>query len=332
MLMVVAMAFTMTATALAEGDEVAVTYTLNENEVTASTLLTPGETYKIDVDVTGVDVDLDDTHQFRISYTKGAAAIESMKFEQANDGSLTLVVKTKAGWPTTQTGVEAKLDLRTKSGNKLVKSTGLSYKVGYAKLALPEDLEKGDFVEVDPAAPVITKDVFEKLAKLNDYKAVTFQHEDWRFEVKVTDMKDTNMVSNVTPIKEILTKFEDQEFKFVTFPAGPKFNAKGTVTIDMSAEEDEFAGKYFVYRYLNGKLSLITSTYDAGNAELSFSTDTLGRFVITNKQITDTTIVESTGGTEKNPNTGTNDVINLAATLAVVSLLAAGAVALKKSK
>ncbi len=331
MIMAMAMAVGMTATVLAEGDEVAVTYKLNDTAVTESTLLTPGETYEIDVDVTGVDVDLDDTHQFRVSYTKGASSVESMKFEQDSDGSLTLVVKTKTTWPTTQTSVEAKIDLRTKTGNKLVKSTTISYKVGYAKLTLPADLEKGDFVEVDPAAPVVTKDVFEKLAKLNDYKAVTLNYGDWKFEVKVNDMKDANLVSNSNPVKEILTKFEDQEFKFVTFPAGPKFNSKGTVTVDMSVEEDDFAGKYFVYRYLDGKLTLITSTYNAGNAELSFSTDTLGRFVITNKQITDTTIVTGGTGSTKNPNTGANDMVAVATALAVVSLLA-GVVVLKKSK
>lgn len=332
MLMAVAMAVGMTATAFA-ADDVTVTYKLDDTTVTESTLLTPGETYEIDVNVTGVDVDLENTHQFRISYTKGASAVDSMKFEQANDGSLTLVVTTKAGWPTAQTSVDAKIDLRTKSGNKLVKSTEISYKVGYAKFAMPTGLEKGDYVDVDPATPVITKDVFEKLAKLNDYKAVTFANADWRFEVKVTDQADTNMVSNANPVKDILTKYENQEFKFVTFPAGPKFGAKGTVTIDMSAEEDDFAGKYFVYRYLDGKLYSITSTYDAGNAELSFSTDTLGRFVITNKQITDTTVVAgSDTGTSKNPNTGSNDMVSVAATLAVVSLLAAGVVVLKKSK
>ena len=172
------------------------------------------------------------------------------------------------------------------------------------------------------------------------------------------------MLHNEKAIKEISSKFEDQNFKYVSFPGGPSFYFTGTMTIDVSDEMEDFGGNFYVYRYLRGKLEKIDAVVDTEEETISFETKNLGRFVITDKELADGTIVdesfvsqpetpseqtpseqtpsdESTGtvsdnndyqgGSDKvNPDTGAEDYAALAATAAVAALT--GAALLKKKR
>ena len=60
--------------------------------------------------------------------------------------------------------------------------------------------------------------------------------------------------------------------------------------LDVSAYADDFNDQFFVYRYLNGKLTEIPAQYHNAEELLTFTTDTLGRFIITDKEIADTVV------------------------------------------
>ena len=180
---------------------------------------------------------------------------------------------------------------------------------------------------------------------MSEGKEVTFANDDWEYSVRVNGMKDTNMVSNSDEIDEITEKYENNDFKFVSFPAGPEFRSTGTLSIDVSSEMDSYEGKFFVYRYLSGKLIKMDTTLNVDEEVLSLKTKQLGRFVITNKAITGTTVVENNGstsnggnanedssnnGTETNPDTGAENFVGIALAMALVS--AAGIAVARKRK
>ena len=63
--------------------------------------------------------------------------------------------------------------------------------------------------------------------------------------------------------------------------------------MDVSDLEAGFKGNYYVYRYLNGKLTKLDASFVEEDETLVLETNTLGRFVITDKEIKDgSTVVE----------------------------------------
>jgi hypothetical protein len=97
---------------------------------------------------------------------------------------------------------------------------------------------------------------------------------------------------------------------FYNFVATPTFDEKGTFVIDVSADVDNFDGVFYLYRYENGKLLKMNAKYDADAQTVTYTTDKLGAFFITNKEIPHGILIkfqDSTSGTttqEQNPSTG----------------------------
>lgn len=98
-----------------------------------------------------------------------------------------------------------------------------------------------------------------------------------------------------------------------------------TTTIVLAAEEDEF-----VYKIVDGKLS---------PSGLKWSDDDYGwtgkirgavSYVVSDVEMKNVASAAEGGTGTGNPDTGANDVVGIAAALAVVSLVAAGAVSMKK--
>lgn len=89
----------------------------------------------------------------------------------------------------------------------------------------------------------------------------------------------------------------------------------------------------YVYDYAGGKLALI-GTVDANKGDIAVTVkagETLGSIYLSDKALVDGTEKEEPKDEGKdNVDTGANDVVSVAAALAVVSLVAAGAVACKK--
>ena len=78
----------------------------------------------------------------------------------------------------------------------------------------------------------------------------------------------------------------------------------------------------------DGTVSLVPTTWDATKGLLSAKVDTYGHLILVDGTLTATTVIEP--GSTTNPGTGANDVVGVAAALAVVALVSGAAISLKK--
>ncbi|HWP51822.1 MAG TPA: hypothetical protein VN626_09015 [Clostridia bacterium] len=285
--------------------------------VLKDSLLEPGETYRFPVSVsiagaeaTPLTADLLDEYSLKISNTGSGNSLSEFLLDKVG-GVYYITATVKAGWPATTTEEEYTLKLTEKSASKNYVEVTFAYETGYKTVS--DDyiaaLAKEDEITVDNETPVFTKSQLNTISDLNNNKKVTFTDDNWNYTVIVSGMKAINMLHNNNAITEIINKYESNNFEFLTFPAGTKFSTNGTMEIDVSNYTDDFGGKFFVYRYLDGKLTLINSSYNADDEVLSFSTNTLGRFVITDKAVKDAVVITETGSngsgnTPTNPSTG----------------------------
>jgi hypothetical protein len=203
--------------------------------------------------------------------------------------------------------------------------------------------EEGTII-IENEAPVIMKDQFTEIAKSANYKNIYIESEEegsWSFKGKVAGMKDTNFYYDFDPDTDLLNKFPDQEFKFLTFRGGVNFPTNGEMRIDVSDVSDVFDTLY-PYLYRDGKLTSINGTDDAGTSQLVFRTNHLGKFIITNKKITDSSMLPDEPVEEapiaevpappatNNPYTGAP--IDLTAVFGLISMAAGSLVSRKRTR
>lgn len=346
---------------------------LSFGEETFSQMLLPGETYTYPLYLEGEDgtlVPLSDEQlkdvKLRAEKKGGKSAVASFQVEE-KDNTYQLEVKTQAGWPTEQTEVEGAVKAVKRSNGQVVGTAEVELTVGYPTIRDEElSAAKADeYILVDNSAPVISEKQFQQLDRDVNGGKVTFTNGQWNYRVRISGQEAVNLLHNERAIKEVSSKFEDQNFKYVSFPGGPSFDFTGTLTIDVSDEMEEFGGSFYVYRYLRGALEKIDATVDLDEETISFETKNLGRFVITDREIADGTVVDESflpeteqqiespseqsvqqeasarmienqdyrsGESEKgNPKTGAEDYTALAAAAASVSILA-GAVLTKTKR
>lgn len=175
-----------------------------------------------------------------------------------------------------------------------------------------------------------------------DYKYATLElttsDDDVEVDVRVYDGDKLYLYNKVDADKDVLKAYADTdaELTFLTFPAKPEFNATATVRF----YKDE--GTY-IYANNNGKLSPITANaagaagqvagqvkWDEDEGCYILKTRTLGSYVFSDKKLNVAVSGGSASGTTTNPDTGANDVVGIASALAVVALVSAAAVSLKK--
>ena len=288
---------------------------LSFGEETFEQLIQPGQSYTYPLYLEQEDgklVPLTDEHledlRLRAETKNGRSVLSSFEVEKEGD-RYQLEVTAQAGWPTAQTEVEGTVKAVKRSNGKAVGSVQAEMTVGYP--TIPDealaDVEDGGSVFVAADAPVITTKQFEQLDKAADGGKVTFTNGLWSYQVRVSGQESLNLLYNERAIKEVSSKFEDQNFKYISFPGGPAFDFTGTMTIDLSEEMEDFGGQFYVYRYLQGRLHQLDATVDLDAQTLSFQTKNLGRFVITDKAIADGTLVdESFAGTQQTPSENTN--------------------------
>lgn len=263
-------------------------------------LLLPGETYVYPLYIEqadGTHAPLTDEHldelRLRAEVKDENSSIVSFEVEEEND-AYQLEVTTEAGWPTAQDEVEGVIKAVKRSNGKVVGSVDADLTVGYPTISdeALEAAKDGEYVFVESATPVISTKQFEALDEYVDGGKVTFTNGMWTYEVRVSGQEAVNMLYNERAIREVSSKFEDQNFMYVSFPGGPAFDFTGTMTIDVSEVMEDFGGNFHVYRYLRGVLEKIDATVDADNETVSFETKNLGRFVLTDKEIADGTVVD----------------------------------------
>ncbi len=255
-------------------------------------------------------------HRLRISNVSHKNAVRSVKIVE-DHGAYLLEVNTLLGYPTEIKEYNAVLNLLEKNSGKVIHSLPLNFGVGYNSISddMVEGVANGEFIFIDNNAPVITAEQFERMDKLTNGGKVTITNGDWSYEVRVGGQKSVNLLHNERTIKEIVSQFQDQDFRFLSFPAGPAFDFTGTLTIDVSEELEQFE-EIHLYSYYNGKLNKVHATLNEDDGTLSFKSKYTGRFVITDKAIKNGTVVEncddscdnisnSGNSTEKpNPSTG----------------------------
>lgn len=320
-----------------------------DGAILGETILEPGQEYKFPAFVmisgqkVAINDELLDTYKFSYSRQSKKAA-ETFEIEEYK-GTYYLMVEAKDGTPTEEIELEYNIKMVKKSDNLSVFKQAVKFSYGYTEANgdYIDGLDKGDEVEIDNDNPVITDDQFDKIAKINDYKNVTLSGPSWEFTVNVTDETTKNMISSNAGIKEILSQFPDQDFKFYQFAGKPSFAATGTVELDVEDIVDDFDDLY-TYRYADGKLYKLNPTYNEDDETLVFRTRTLDTFLVTNEKIEDGTVIEGadvdtdtdtdvdtdTDTDKGNPSTGASDMINAAVMAAIASLAAAGTVACKK--
>ncbi len=279
---------------------------------------------------------------YKFNYTRvTASGVKTFKIEERK-GVYYLIIETKDTTPTKPVDVKYNVKLVRKSNNISVFSQEVKFSYGYDESNddYINDLDKGDIVEIDNNRPVITKEQFNKIAKLNDYKNVTLAGAGWQFTVNVTDETTKNMVFTNAGVKEIMAKYPDQDFKFFRFGGKPSFNSTGKVALDVSDIVDDYENLN-LYRYANGRVYKLNASYNAADETLEFRTNKLDTFFVTDKAIKDGTVIDenivsdgnSVNTDKNNPGTGAGDLINAAVMAGIASLAAAGAIAAnKKSK
>lgn len=321
-----------------------------DNEIELSSLLTPNQTLRFPILVTDenskteqFNSELSDEFRVKIETKLGKNAVNSIKIVEDNK-LYYLEIKTVLGYPTEQFDYEGSMKITSKTTGETLGTMNVSFKTGYEKVSdeAIEAAKNGAYLFIDDKNPVITAEQFSEIDKAVNGDKIIITNGHWAYEVRVNGQTSVNLHNNQKSIKEILTKFENQDFRFVNFPAGPAFDFTGKLTIDVSEfleENDEI----FVYSYYNNKLNKVFATinYDEGTA--SFDTKYFGRFVITNEEIKNGTFVEDcqndceetvtpSNPSKPNPETGIAGIEKMAALMSTISASILGIFAVKKDK
>ncbi len=284
----------MAVTAFAAVDSIS--FEQDENGITlGQDQLLPGTTYRFPLLIArdgGLSTNLTpedlEGHRLDISVTKGSGVITTPKAEE-KDGKIYLTFTTSAHYSVKAAEAEIKVRYLSREPLKELASVTTAFSVGNGQISddALAGLEKGDALEISPDAPVLSAAQLEAFAKLNDYKAVTFTGSGWSFTGKVNNMDGLNLYTTQAPIMEVVKKFDENQFKFLTFASKPRFADKGTLTIDVSDVEQKFDGKFFLYKYQDNRLYKLNFRYDEGAGTISFNPSDLGSYVITDREITD---------------------------------------------
>lgn len=149
-----------------------------------------------------------------------------------------------------------------------------------------------------------------------------------------TDYENMRLVDD--DIDEIVEFFGDVDVDCYDFIANPKFASKVKVVIDADSNS-----VLYEYNKKTGDVTKVDAEYDSDG--WNFETKVLGTYVVAEEEYEEGTVAkdgetssdeeteEPTDGDKTNPGTGANDMVGAAAAMAVVSLVAAGAVAFKKA-
>lgn len=289
--------------------------------------------------------------KFRLRGRTGTGVISSAKIVKRGTGTTAtyrLDITTRQNWGVKLTDVEYLISV-TGGTNAAITEGAPTFSVGYRQVP-DEDIDavgEDGILTISNDYPVVKKAQFTELARNANYKAITFDSDDglWTYIGRVSGMGDTNFYHTRDVIEPIATKLETMNIEYLTFGAGVNFPTHGEMRINAADFTDTFDtfSRVYAYLYRDGKLTRINATYDSGADEIVFRTNYLGSFIITEREITDTTIVDNNvtenpeiPATEtpivnnENPSTGASAGMNVAVALGIVSLAALSFTSRKK--
>lgn len=288
-------------TAAPQGDPSGLVFGADKNQgnaVLGETVLEPGVQYRFPVSMVfgaqNVPLTEDMLKGMRLTYNKlSNTAVKTFKIEE-HKGVYHLFVEMKDSILNEVVNVKYNIKLVHRDSKLSVFSQEVKFHFGYSEYNddVINNLDKGDEIIISNSNPVISQEQFERIAKINDYRNVTLVGPAWSFAVNVTDEDTKNLFSNNAGTKEILSKFPEQEFKFFNFPGKPSFSAPGKVSLDVDDLVDEFKEMH-TYRFANGRLYTLKTTFNEDANTLEFRTNRLDSFLVTNKPIKDGYIINS---------------------------------------
>ncbi len=126
----------------------------------------------------------------------------------------------------------------------------------------------------------------------------------------------------------------DADIECYQFGGSPTFTNEAAFSL-----QADYADQYFVYEWDGSSLTSVDYEWDSINGIYKWATKTPTDYVISDTELVagdevtdEDSTTDSTYDPEENPDTGANDVVGVAAALAVISLVAAGAVTIKNKK
>ena len=153
--------------------------------------------------------------------------------------------------------------------------------------------------------------------------------------VRLPEDKQVFAYWNEDAIEDVEDKYYDldAEIEYVNFVAKPNLGRNAEIAI-----QGDYSDQYYLYEYVNGDLEPIDADWNEDDGLFEFTASKLTSYVISDKELVaeadepadDTADEPADDTTTQNPDTGANDVVGVAVALAAVSLVAAGAVSLKK--
>ena len=274
-----------------------------------------------------------------VKVTDGKEYVETAKVEE--DGGVMKLYLTTAQSVSTKDGKIA-FELTLSDRGSRSKFTDVTTTIKDLKITagVGKAEELGDAMNVKEDGVILDTD---KMESTEDYEITWGDDEIARFVVDLDDNDGKkNLDYTTAPIDALIEANPEANMDFFTLKAAPRFNKIGEMTL--YADGDVF--KYLYEVDADGQLTEVNATYDEDEEGFVFKTRQLGSYVMSDIELvgaaideevpgeSDTTVPgesETTDDGRENPATGANDMVNVAAAMAVVSLAAAGAVAFKKS-
>lgn len=164
------------------------------------------------------------------------------------------------------------------------------------------------------------------LAKSIKYAEIYFGESPVWYSVKNAAKTTVNVYFDEAVAKALSTTYEDADLYAISFKGAPEFDFTGIEHV--SVDED-----MFVYAVVDGKLVADKFSWNKDTECWEMNTKKVVDVVVSDIELDVSKYNSTIGGKDDNkgnPGTGSVDFVNVAVALGVVSLAAAGAVALKK--
>lgn len=292
-------------------------------------------TKKIVQTVTMVDPDLEAADlKASLAWEDGKEYFKSVELDDGDAaGEIEVTVKFKDYYGVDDIDVDFEISLKKGSSKKdfTVGGEPTQYKeyriattYGWGQI-VPQGDKDDDTVTVDSENGLV---VFDD----EDAKYTTFEFDNLdslSVAGKMSKQDAVNMYLDTAvtdEIKALMKKNEDVDFDVVDFRGAPEFDFTQEVTYYIDDEDVE----YFVYEIVDGKPVAVKAKLNDDKDALVWKTRTLGTYIVTDDEIKAAAADETETDDKENPATGSVDFVNVAVALGAVSLVAAGAVALKK--
>ena len=303
------------------------------------------------VPVSDVDFNEDNFVISTKKITKGASYVDSIAFNDDDQ----LVIKFKQDYTLTtskvnvtisELAVKAKKTIKDDDTTILKKNDEYTYAAGKIEIELgwtkstvavtdadaEINLTAGDalYVEYDKDETATTgsnngSDITVSLGDPASYMTTEIDFEGEAYaEGRVYDGDEVFYGLNMDADTDILKAYPDAEMRFFEIE-GNGFPTP--LSFELYAAEDEY-----VYAVKDGKLAKSGLKWDEDVYAWTGKVRSAVKYVISDIELDTSAVVdgETDGEVTENPETGANDVVGVATALAVVSLVAAGAVSLKK--